>query len=252
MSTQLAKKPAKKKSTDLFTTGNMAVMAVLTAISYILYMFVKFPLPFFPPWLDVQISDLPALLGGFAINPLASVIIVVVKCLLKMPFTSTACVGECADIFVGIAFVLPATLIYHANKGRKNAIIGMVVGTVSALAVSALSNWLVLIPFYANQFGNGDAEVGMGIIVNAVSSLYDGVTVENFYAYYIPIGVLPFNLLRCVICSIVSYFTYKPLSKILHWEVGSKKSKPAQKATNVTPKDEDNTTVEQQNKIDLQ
>ena len=85
MSTQLAKKPAKKKSSDLFTTGNMAVMAVLTAISYILYMFVKFPLPFFPPWLDVQISDLPALLGGFAINPLASVIIVVVKCLLKMP-----------------------------------------------------------------------------------------------------------------------------------------------------------------------
>ena len=220
MSEQITNQTKGKQT--LFTTGNIAVMAVLTAISYILYMFVKFPLPFFPPWLDVQISDLPALLGGFAINPLASVIIVVVKCLLKMPFTSTACVGECADILVGIAFVLPATLIYHISKGRKNAIIGMAVGTASALLFSALCNWLILIPFYANQFGNGNAEVGMQVIVNAVSSLYKGVTTENFYAFYIPIGVLPFNLLRCVICSIVSYLTYKPLSKALHWEIKSK------------------------------
>lgn len=218
MKTQPTTQPKQK----LFTTGNIAVMAVLTAISYVLYMFVKFPLPFFPPWLDIQISDLPALLGGFAINPLAGVIIIVVKCLLKMPFTGTACVGECADILVGIAFVLPAALIYHVSKGRKNAIIGMVVGTVSAIAVSLLANWLILIPFYANQFGNGNVQVGMEIIVGAVSKLYSGVTVDNFYAYYLPIGVLPFNLLRCVLCAVISYLTYKPLSKALHWEIKAK------------------------------
>lgn len=224
MNTKLANQtnqsPNKPK---LFTTGNIAVMAVLTAISYVLYMFVKFPLPFFPPWLDVQISDLPALLGGFAINPLASVIIIVAKCLLKMPFTSTACVGECADIFVGIAFVLPASLIYHISKGRKNAIVGMIVGTASAIVVSLLTNWLILVPFYAWQFGNGNSAVGMQIIVGAVSTLYSGVTVDNFYAFYLPIGVLPFNLLRCVLCAVISYFTYKPLSKALHWEVKNSK-----------------------------
>lgn len=212
-----------KAKSKLFTTGNIAVMAVLTAISYVLYMFVKFPLPFFPPWLDVQISDLPALLGGFAINPLASVIIIVAKCLLKMPFTSTACVGECADIFVGIAFVLPASIIYHISKGRKSAIIGMIVGTASALVVSLLANWLILVPFYAWQFGNGDSAVGMQIIVGAVSSLYKGITVDNFYAFYLPLAVLPFNLLRCVLSAIISYLTYKPLSKALHWEAKSKK-----------------------------
>lgn len=209
---------ANKTKKKLFTTGNIAVMAILTATAYVLYMFVKFPLPFFPVWLDIQISDLPALLGGFAINPLAGVIIVVVKCLFKMPFTSTSCVGECADILVGIAFVLPATLIYHLSKGRKSAIIGMIVGTCCAVAVSLLSNWLVLIPFYAFQYGNGNAAEGMQTIVNAVSVLYKGVTMDNFYAFYLPIGVLPFNVLRCTLCAVLTYLTYKPLSKALHWE----------------------------------
>ena len=123
---------------------------------------------------------------------------------------------------VGIAFVLPAALIYHVSKGRKNAIIGMVVGTVSAIAVSLLANWLILIPFYANQFGNGNVQVGMEKIVGFVSTLYSGVTVDNFYAYYLPIGVLPFNLLRCLLCAVISYLTYKPLSKALHWEIKAK------------------------------
>ena len=215
---------AKKK---FFTTGNMAVMGILTAISYILYLLPKlipiFNLPFFPPWLDIQISDLPALLGGFAIGPWASVIIIVLKCALKMPLTSTACVGELADIVVGIAFVLPASLLYKKLKQRKGALVGMAIGTVAAIAFAVLANWLVLIPFYAMQFGNGNAETGMKIIVGAVSSLYEGVSVDNFYGFYLTLAVIPFNLLRCLICATVTYFVYKPLSKALHWEIKSKK-----------------------------
>lgn len=67
----------------------LAKLAILSAISYILYMFVKFPLPMlFPSFLDLQISDLPALIGGFAMGPWYGCIIIVVKCLLKMPFTA--------------------------------------------------------------------------------------------------------------------------------------------------------------------
>ena len=75
----------------------LAKLAILSAISYILYMFVKFPLPMlFPSFLDLQISDLPALIGGFAMGPWYGCIIIVVKCLLKMPFTGTACKGSLA------------------------------------------------------------------------------------------------------------------------------------------------------------
>lgn len=246
-----AKSPRRK--VKFFTAGNMAVMGILSAIAYVLYLLPKlipvFNLPIFPSWLDLQISDLPALLGGFAIGPWASVIIIVIKCVLKMPLTSTACVGELADILVGIAFVLPASLLYKFVKKRKGALLGMLVGTVSATVVSILANWLILIPFFAMTFGNGDSAAGMNNIVGAVSVLYDGVTVDNFYAYYIPFAVIPFNLLRCIICSVITFLIYKPLSKALHWEIkGRKKSveesdeqfvAPEQSVTDAAPSTED-------------
>jgi len=119
----------------------LAKLAILSAISYILYMFVKFPLPMlFPSFLDLQISDLPALIGGFAMGPWYGCIIIVVKCLLKMPFTGTACVGELGDIVMGIAFVLPASFIYKYHKTRKGALLSLAVGVLSSTA-AAMPSW---------------------------------------------------------------------------------------------------------------
>ena len=223
---------AKKNKPKFFTTGNMAVMGILTAISFVLYILPKlipiFSLPFFPPWLEIQISDLPALLGGFAIGPWASVIIIVIKCLLKMLYPGATIVGEVADIIVGIAFTVPAAIIYQKNKGKKGAIVGMLVGMAAAIAMASLANWLVLIPFYAFTYGNGDAALGMERILYAVSKIYPNVTEEKFMGMYIFLGVIPFNLLRCIICGLITYFTYKPLSKALHWEIKSKKKATAQ------------------------
>ena len=50
-----------------------------------------------------------------------------------------------------------------------------------------------------------------------VSTLYPDATSANFYNYYIFLGVLPFNLLRCLICATVTFFTYKSTSKLLHY-----------------------------------
>lgn len=229
---------AAARKTPFFTAGNMAVMGILTAISYVLYLiphFVPvFNLPIFPSWLDLQISDLPALLGGFAIGPWAAVIIIVVKCLLKMPFTSTTCVGELADIIIGIAFVLPAALFYKKWKNRLGAALGMLTGALIAAFISVLANRFVLVPFYVWQFGLGDAEKGWSIILGAVKVLYEGVTKESFYKFYLWSGVLPFNLLRCAICAVVTYFTYKPLSKALHWEIVRKKKSAAEANSGTT------------------
>lgn len=241
----------RKRKARFFTTGNIAIMAILTAISFVLYAFVKFPLSFmFPFWLEIQFSDLPALLGGFALGPVAGCIIIVLKCCLKMPMSTTGCVGELADIFVGIAFVLPAALIYKKNKSKKSAIVGLAVGSAAAVACSVLANWIVLVPFYAKHFfGNGDVAVGMQAIVEAVKVLYKGVTVDNFYGYYLPIAVVPFNVLRCLLCALLTYFTYKPLSKALHWEIKHKKRNENDSGVEVVAENnsEENGTCEQDN-----
>ena len=143
------------------TTKNIAVVAILSALSFILYMFVKFPLPFiFPAFLDMQFSDLPALIGGFYLGPIAGSVIVIIKGLLKLPFTTTAGVGELADVIIGIFFVLPATAFYRYNRSKKGAIISLVIGSLSAVIASLFANRFILIPFFMNAYGMG-AVVGM-------------------------------------------------------------------------------------------
>lgn len=204
-------------------------MGVLTAISYILYLLPKFipvfNLPIFPSWLDIQISDLPALLGGFAINPLAAAVIIVLKCLLKLPLTTTTGVGELADVLVGLAFVLPATIVYSHNKTKTTAIVGLITGIICSTVMAILSNRFILIPFFAWHYGGGNSEVGMNIILGAVSTLYKDVTVDSFYKYYIFLAVIPFNLLRGLLVAVITFFVYKPLSGALHWNSGKEKFK---------------------------
>ena len=128
-----------------------------------------------------------------------------------MPFSSTACVGELADIIIGLANVIPATIYYKHNKSKKGAIIAMVIGAVSAIIFALLANAFILIPFYTNAYG-------MDAIVGMVKSLYPEVSGETFLSFYLPLAVLPFNAIRCILCAVITYFTYKPVSRALKWE----------------------------------
>lgn len=195
------------------TTQNVVKLAVFTALSYVLYMFVKFPLPFlFPSWLDFQISDLPALMAGFMVGPTGGVIVIVLKCLLKMPFSGTAFVGELADIAIGIAFVLPAALLYRKRRTKKGALLGIAVGSACCIAVSVLANALVLIPFYVQFYFGGNEQ----ILVNMLSPLFPSVTWKTFQLYYLPLSVLPFNLLRCALSGGLTFLLYKRMERLFY------------------------------------
>ena len=203
-----------------FSTAYIAKMAILTAIAFILYAFAKFNLPFmFPSFLEIQISELPALLAGFSMGPISGCLVVIIKCLLKFPLTTTAYVGEATDILLGISFVLPASLIYYFHKDKKHALIGLCVGSACLTGLSILVNRFISIPFFVQLYfgGNFDAIVGV------LKPLYKNVTIDTFYTYYLLLGVLPFNLFRCIIVSGLTFVLYKRLSKILHWDGTSMK-----------------------------
>ena len=51
-----------KKGENKLNTKQMTLIALMSSITVILYYFVKFNLPFFPPWLDIQVSEIPALI----------------------------------------------------------------------------------------------------------------------------------------------------------------------------------------------
>lgn len=211
----------KKFLNPKFSASYIAKIAILTAISFILYAFVKFSLPFmFPSFLDMQISELPALLAGFSMGPVSGCLVVILKCLFKFPMSGTAYVGEATDILMGIALVLPASLIYRYKKDKKHAFIGLLVGTLAFVIAGLIVNRFISIPFYVQLYFKGNFD----ILVEMVRPLYQNVTQSNFYAYYLGLAVLPFNLIRCIIISALTFILYKRLSVLLHWEGTSLKS----------------------------
>ena len=80
----------------------IAKVGVLSALASAI-MFIEAPLPFMPPFLKLDLSEIVVLLGAFALGPLAGVTIELVKNLVHLPFTMTGGVGELANFFVGCA-----------------------------------------------------------------------------------------------------------------------------------------------------
>lgn len=218
------KQPANMSKRKQYTR-KIAVTGVFTALSYGLYLLGKFcKLPFmFPSFFDLQFSELPALIAGFVLGPVWGAAVIVLKCLLKMPLTSTALVGEATDIILGLALVVPSSLIYRKKRDLKGATIGVVVGSLCLTGVAVLVNRYISVPFYIRYYfgGNEMALVGM------LRPLFPNITWANFYTYYLCLSVIPFNLLRCVLICILTFAVYKRLSRLIkRWigEYGQKKA----------------------------
>lgn len=170
-------------------TNKMIKIALLAAIATIL-MYFDFPLlPSFP-WLKMDLSEVPALMGGFAFGPVVGGIIVVLKVLLKLLIkgTETGFVGEFANIVIGLALVMPASFIYSRNKSRNTAIIGMIVGGLVMVVGAIWANIYIFLPLFNMQL-EGAALVA-----------------------YITTGIVPFNILKALIVSVGTYILYKRVS----------------------------------------
>lgn len=184
-------------------------IAILAAIASVIMLF-EFPLWFAPGFYKLDLSETVILMGSFAMGPVAGVLIELLKNLLNILIngTTTAYVGEFANFVTGCAFVLPAALIYKYKKTFKGALCGMIVGTLSLAAVGALINYFVLIPAFSKLYKLPiDNIIEMGSKVNPLVG--DLKTLVVF-------AVAPFNIVKGVICSILSMILYKRLSNILH------------------------------------
>ncbi len=183
-------------------------ISALSAIAAVLMLF-EFPLWFAPGFYKMDLSDLPALIGGFALGPVAGVLIELIKNLINLLIngTATACVGEFSNFVIGCSFVLPAALVYKYHKTKKHAIVGMIAGTVCVSVVGSAMNAFVLIPAYVKLL-NLPLEniVAMGNAVN--SSITSLGTLVMF-------AVVPFNFLKGIIVSLITALIYKKIRVLL-------------------------------------
>lgn len=192
----------------------ITLTAFLGALSAILYYFIKFPItfliPVIPPFLEVNFSMAPILLGGYMVGPLYGTLIVFIRFLIKLPSSHTAFVGEFADLIIGILTVLVTSIIYKKNRTKGGAVLSLLFGIITWVTSSLFVNAYILIPSYINFYFNGDVDKLVAMLSNI-----PGITRDNYVLKYVLYGALPFNLiLSSVICSI-TFIVYKPLHKLI-------------------------------------
>ncbi|WMJ76248.1 MULTISPECIES: ECF transporter S component [unclassified Sedimentibacter] len=184
-------------------------VGVLSAVATVLMLF-EFPLWFAPNFYQLDFSEVPVLLGTFALGPVAGVAIEFVKILINFVLngTDTGGIGELANFIVGCSFIIPAGCIYKHKKSFGTAIIAMLAGTLTLAAVGSLINYYVLLPVYAKIYGAPiQAFVNMGNLLNpAITDL------KTLVLY----AVVPFNIFKGVVISSITLLIYKKVSPILH------------------------------------
>ncbi len=218
----LLEKSVCKNRKPFSSTHYISYTAMFACMAGVL-MLIEIPLFFAPGFYKLDLSELPVLICTFYLGPVSGVACEALKVLVKLVLkgTTTAFVGDFANFVVGCSFVLPASVIYHAKPGKKTALWGMVVGTIVLTIFGSFLNAVYMIPKFSQLFGLPiDAIVAMG---SAVNGAINSVTTLVLFA------VVPFNLLKGILVSFITFILYKRISPILHKNDARKLQKKAAK-----------------------
>lgn len=185
----------------------ITVTAILTAMAFVL-MYLEVPLPFMPPFLKFDFSEIPVLVGAFALGPVWGIVIELFKNLIHLPFTATAGIGELSNFVTDSLFVGFSGLVYLKLHTRKGAAVSMAIGTLALAVIAVPINAFITLPLYGSVMNfSTEAIVGMSSAVNPL--IKDKLTLLLF-------AFVPFNLFKGIVVSVFTFFIYKPVSKLIH------------------------------------
>jgi riboflavin transporter FmnP len=197
--TQNSQKKEKKSSfKNYFTATRITYIAIFTALSYVLYLFDFSLLPSTPvSFLKLDFSNVFVMISGFALGPVAGIIVGVLKELIHaLTVGNTAFVGELANILFIMPYMLIPAIVYRKHKGIKTVIITLALGCVAACLVSLPVNYLLTFPAFMAAYV-GSWESGHQLFISV---------------WY---WALLFNLIKTVLVSVAVMLLYKPLSSLI-------------------------------------
>lgn len=190
--------------------NRLVKISMLSVIAFIL-MFIEVATPFFPPFLKFDISDLPALIGAFALGPVAGVAIELLKNILHGIFVGgSAFVGELANFLVGAVMVYVSGYIYNKRKSRGTAVTSLIAGTLTMTAAASVLNYFVFLPLYETVL-----HFPINAIVEMGNKINSSITDLNSFVVW---AIAPFNLIKGMLVSVLTMLVYKSVSPILHKE----------------------------------
>ncbi len=182
----------------------VTVTAMLAAISFILQ-YIEISIPIMPAFIKFDFSDLPALLGSFAMGPVCGVLICLVKNVLHLAFSNSMFVGELSNFILGAVFVAVAGVIYKKKKTKMGAFVGGMTGALVMGGFSLISNYFLVYPVYYKVMPQEVILNMYQAILPSVKSIFQSLVCFN----------LPFTIVKGFIAVAICMLIYKPLSPIL-------------------------------------
>lgn len=144
-------------------------IAMLSSISFVLMLF-NFPLPWFPAFLQIDFSDVPALIAAITMGPVAAIVVELMKNILDWIYSGSPTgmpVGHIANFVTGILFIMPVYYIYKKMTSATGLMIGLITGTVVMSIGMAALNYVAFLPMYG-YFMNFHVEDMAGMAVKAI------------------------------------------------------------------------------------
>ncbi len=185
-------------------TRRLTMTGMLSAVAFLL-MFFDFSVPFMPAFIKMDLSELPALIGAFAMGPLSGVLICLIKNLLHLMRTSTGGVGELSNFLLGASFVFTAGMIYRHKKSKKTAVIGSFAGALVMAVISVPANYFLVYPVYTRFMPLEQIIAAYEAINPNVDGLLSCLLFFN----------MPFTFVKALFSVIITLLVYKQLSPII-------------------------------------
>lgn len=177
----------------------MTYIALFSALAFILMLF-EFPLPFFPPFLKIDVSDVFIFLSSFVVGPLGMIAVILIKNILHWLIRGAELglpVGQLASILSSLAYCLTAYFMLNMSKRNetkvKDLVLPLIAGTLMMTLVMFVANYYFIVPFY---FAIGNMPLP-----------------ENYFGYMLI--YIPFNLIKATIVSVVILIAFPYVQKIL-------------------------------------
>lgn len=175
------------KNTNRWNTHQLVVMALMCALS-ILLSFIEFAIFPAAAWLKYDASFIPAMICGFAYGAGPGAAVGLVSVVLHGLMSGNIW-GAVMNALVVCGYVIPSALIYQHRRTWAGAIIGLAVSFICAIVLAIVGNLLV-------------------------TPLYAGMPVEAVAAMIVPI-LLPFNILKALLNSVITLIIYKAISNLI-------------------------------------
>lgn len=177
-------------------TKKLTFIGILAAMAWIISFF-SFPLLYWAPFLKVDFSDIPILLGMYVYGPLSGIGIAAIRSLLSYVASGGEAgfpIGDTTAFIATIVYTLPVYYFIKNNKlSRKKVVLTSGLATISLTLTMTVLNWLVIAPLYMRV---------MGFSVGPIRE-------------YLAVSVIPFNLAKGALVSFIFFTLFYQLRSYL-------------------------------------